>query len=92
MPPTALVTVQLDGWPPPTVEIHALIAALPQHEPGSDETPANAIQHLNEVILAFPTSETDSTSADARVRAIARGALSSIYTGPFRVVRARITP
>ena len=90
--PTALVTIQLDGWPPPTIEIHALIAALPQHEPGSREAPANAIQHLNEIVLAFPFSEAESTTADARARATARDALSSAYGGGFHVTRARITP
>jgi len=91
MPPTALVTIQLEGWPPPVIEIHALVAALPQHEPDTNETPASAIQHLNEVILTFPTSESDDTAGDARVRAIARRALSTNYDGAFHVTRARIT-
>jgi hypothetical protein len=90
--PTALVTIQLEGWPPPTIELNALVAALPQHVPGSADTPANAIQHLNEVVLAFPTSEPEGTAANARVRASARRAMSSTHAGPFHVTRARITP
>lgn len=92
MCPTALVTIHLEGWPPPTIEIHALVSGLPQHEPGTNETPANAIQHLNEVVLAFATSESDDAAGDARVRAIARGALSATFDGAFHVTRARITP
>ena len=92
MAPTALVTIQLDGWPPPIIEIHALIAALPRVRPGSQDTPANVIQHLNEVVLAFPATEPNSPTAIARVRAVARAALASTCDGAFHVTRARITP
>ena len=66
MTPTALVTIQLDGWPPPTIEIRALVAALPQPEPGDSDAAPNAIQHLTELVLAFPTSEPDTDAGDAQ--------------------------
>jgi hypothetical protein len=92
MAPTATATITLDGWPPPTIEINALVAAI--HDAGADSKgePPRAFQHLNEVALTFHFATHARVDDDVRAHLIAERALASVYDGPFEVIGVRLKP
>ena len=78
-------TIALEGWPPPTIEIQALIAALEDcgHDDAGDS--ATAFQHLNEVDLTFGFEVGDGFRADRRAQQIVHTAMARLYGGPIHV-------
>jgi hypothetical protein len=90
MAPMALVTINLHGWPPPVLEIHALVAALPQREPDSADAPPNAYQHVNDLDLSFPFGRRRGIPDTVRAGQLARAALSSVYAGDFDITNVTI--
>ena len=91
MAPTALVTINLEGWPPPLIEIHALIAALPKRHADSPDAPPNAYQRVNELVVAFPFTSVARLPDVTYAGQVAERALASIYDGAFDVQRVRIS-
>jgi hypothetical protein len=91
MAPTALVTINLEGWPPPLIEVHALIAALPKRHADSSDAPPNACQQVNELVVAFPFASVARLPNEKYAGQVAEQALASIYDGCFDIQRVRIT-
>jgi hypothetical protein len=81
----ATATIALDGWPPPTIEIHALLAALGESGHRSEVGPAQAFQHLNEVDLSFAFEVAAGVRADSRAQQIVLETMARIYGGPIHV-------
>jgi hypothetical protein len=81
----ATATIALDGWPPPTIEIHALLAALIDAGHESAAGPASAFQHLNEVEISFAFDLRRGTRPDSRAQQIVLEAISQVYAGPIHV-------
>jgi hypothetical protein len=90
MAPTALVTINLHGWPPPVLEIHALVAALPQREADSPDAPPSAFQHVNDLDLSFPFISRRSASDEEVADELARAALAAVYAGGFDITSITI--
>jgi hypothetical protein len=90
MAPTALVTINVHGWPPPVLEIHALVAALPQRHGESADAPPNAYQHVNDLDLSFPFTSRRGVADEVYAAGLARAALSSVYAGEFDVTHVTI--
>jgi hypothetical protein len=78
-------TIALEGWPPPTIEIQALIAALEDCGHTGAGGSATAFQHLNEVDLTFGFEVGDGSRADSRAQQIVHTAMSRLYGGPIHV-------
>jgi hypothetical protein len=81
----ATATIALDGWPPPTIEIHTLLAALTDAGHDSAAGPATAFQHLNEVDISFAFDLLRGTRADSRAQQIVLEAMARVYAGPIHV-------
>jgi hypothetical protein len=90
MAPTALVTINVHGWPPPVLEIHALVAALPQRAADSPDAPPNAYQHVNDVDLSFPFQSRRGLADEAYAEQLARAAVSSVFSGEFDVTHVKV--
>ena len=78
-------TIALEGWPPPTIEIQALIAALENCGHDGAGGSATAFQHLNEVDLTFGFEVGDGSRADSRAQQIVHTAMARLYGGPIHV-------
>lgn len=85
MAPLVTATVTLDGWPPPAIELHALLAALNESRPHVGGPPATAFQHLNEITLTFPVQPSDAGPPDNHLRQIVHEAMGRVYDGPIHV-------
>jgi hypothetical protein len=82
---TSTATIALDGWPPPTIEMHALLAALTESGHDGSAGPATAFQHLNEVDVSFAFQLQDGARADSRAQQIVHEAMGRVYGGPIHV-------
>jgi hypothetical protein len=82
---SATATIALDGWPPPTIEIHALLAALGDCGHEAQAGPATAFQHLNEVDISFAFELPNGVRADSRAQQIALETMARVYAGPIHV-------
>ncbi len=83
-------SILLEGWPPPLIEPHALVAALKASGVDQDGAPPTAYQHLNEVVVTFEFSPHHRTADDARAQQIAHSAMAKIYDGAV-TVRVELT-
>jgi hypothetical protein len=81
----ATAMIALDGWPPPTIEIHRLLAALTDAGHDSATGPATAFQHLHEVDISFAFDLPRGTRADSRAQQIVLEAMARVYAGPIHV-------
>ncbi len=82
---TSTATIALDGWPPPTIEMHALLAALTESGHDGSAGPATAFQHLNEVDVSFAFQLAEGARADSRAQQIVHDAMGKVYGGPIHV-------
>jgi hypothetical protein len=78
-------TVLLGTWPPPTIELHALLAALNEGSSDPDATPATAYQHLNEIQLTFTFDVVDGTPAATTAQKVVHQAMARVYDGQITV-------
>jgi hypothetical protein len=78
-------TIALEGWPPPTIEIQTLIAALRDCGHDSPAGPATAFQHLNELDISFGFELPEGCRADSRAQQIVHAAMARLYVGPIHV-------
>jgi hypothetical protein len=78
-------TVILRTWPPPTIEHHALLAALNEstHDPVAE--PATVFQHLNEIDISFTIDPTEHLPEDALAQKVVHHAMAQVYDGPISV-------
>ncbi len=78
-------TVLLGSWPPPTIELHALLAALNDNTDNPSAEPSTAFQHLNEIELTFTLDATPEPPLDAQGQKAVHRAMAAVYDGPVTV-------
>lgn len=78
-------TVLLGSWPPPTIELHALLAALNENTNNPGAEPSTAFQHLNEIELTFTLDPTPEPPLDAQGQRAVHRAMAVVYDGPITV-------
>jgi hypothetical protein len=78
-------TVLLGSWPPPTIELHALLAALNDSTGNLSAEPSTAFQHLNEIELTFTLDATPDPPLDAQGQKAVHRAMAAVYDGPVTV-------
>jgi len=78
-------TVLLGSWPPPTIELHALLAALNDNTDNPSAEPSTAFQHLNEIEISFTLDPSPEPSLDVQAQKAVHRAMAVVYDGPVTI-------